>query len=141
MVLKALVETGFMLALNPRDRHHEWAMRVLDEARRGEIVLHISPAAPIELSLIMRARGFSDHDVARVLDAMSTIIARYTRPRYPQLGVRELAYAAELRTRYPGLTFFDSIHAAVTITHRLTYYDLDETVRSTIANELEHNKH
>ena|GEM_PF-6403561 len=38
IVLKVLVETRFMLALNPRDEHHEWIMKVLKEARRREII-------------------------------------------------------------------------------------------------------
>lgn len=136
MVLKVLVETGFMLALNPRDRHHEWAVKVLEEARRREILLHISPIASVELSLIMRARGFSDEDVARVLRALDTIIERHTKPRYPQLGLRELAYAAELRAKYSELTFFGSIHAAIAITNNLTYYDLDPIVRNVVTSEL-----
>jgi len=64
MVLRVLVETEFMLALNPRDGRHEWAVRVLEEAKRREILLYISPAAPIELSLIMKARGYRDEDIA-----------------------------------------------------------------------------
>jgi len=136
MVLRVLVETGFMLALNPRDRRHEWAVRVLEEAKRREILLYISPAAPIELSLIMKARGYRDEDIARVLNAISIILERYTKPQYPRLGLKELAYAAELRTRHSHLTFFDSIHAAVAITNNLTYYDLDQTIKNVIANEL-----
>ena len=136
MVLRVLVETGFMLALNPRDRRHEWAVRVLEEAKRREILLYISPAAPIELSLIMKARGYRDEDIARVLNAISIILERYTKPQYPRLGLKELAYSAELRTRHSHLTFFDSIHAAVAITNNLTYYDLDQTIKNVIANEL-----
>jgi len=136
MVLRILVETGFMLALNPRDRHHEWAMELLEKARKREILLYVSPAAPIELSLIMKARGHQDKDVIRVLNAVNTILERYAKPQYPQLGLRELIYATELRTRYPSLTFFDSIHAAITIINNLTYYDLDQTIREIVANEL-----
>jgi len=58
IVLKVLVETRFMLALNPRDKHHEWIMKVLKEARRREILLHISPVAPVELFLIMKTRDY-----------------------------------------------------------------------------------
>ncbi len=136
MALRALVETGFMLALNPRDRHHEWAMKVLEEAARGEIVLFISPAAPIELSLVMRAKGREDRDVLQALRAVEEVIRRYTKPRFPPLGLRELVYAAELRMRHPDLTFFDSIHASVAILNKLTYYDLDEVVGEVVAVEL-----
>ena len=136
MALRALVETGFMLALNPRDRHHEWAMNVLEEAARGRLALYISPAAPIELSLVMRAKGRRNSDVLRALRAVEGVVRRFTKPRFPPLGLEELAYAAELRIRYPSLTFFDSIHASVAILNKLTYYDLDEAVREVVASEL-----
>ena len=136
MVLRVLVETGFLLALNPRDGHHEWAMKVLEEARRREILLYISPVAPIELSLILRSKGSKDSDIGRALNAIGTIVERYTKPQYPQLGLRELVYASELRARYSELTFFDSIHAAITIMNNLTYYDLDSVIREVVTNEL-----
>ena len=136
MVLRVLVETGFMLALNPRDKNHEWAMKILEEARRREIMLYISPATPIELSLIMKSRGYDDKDINRVLNAVEIIIEKYVKPQYPRMGLRELAYAAELRAKYSELTLFDSIHAAITIINNLMYYDLDPVVRSIIASEL-----
>mgnify|MGYP000371376306 CR=1 FL=1 len=136
MVLRALVETGFILALNPRDRHHKWAIKVLEEVKRGEVELYISPVAPVELSLIMRARGHGDEDVCKVLKATESIVRRYSKPQYPQLGLGELAYAAELRMKYVELAFFDSIHAAVTIANDLTYYDLDEIIKSVVVSEV-----
>ena len=50
MTLKILVETGFLLALNPRDKHHKWALKTLGDVRKRTSILHISPIAPIELS-------------------------------------------------------------------------------------------
>ena len=136
MVLRVLVETGFMLALNPRDKHHEWAMKILEEAKKREILLYISPTAPIELSLIMKSKGYEDKDIARVLNAIDVILEKYVKPQYPQIRLKELVYATELRIRYPELTFFDSIHAATAIINNLTYYDFDQTIKNIIANEM-----
>ena len=94
-----------------------------------------SLTAPIELSLILKNKGLRDKDIARVLNAVDTIVSRYTKARYPNLSLRELIYAAELRTRYPELTFFDSIHAAVAIVNSLAYYDLDPPIKEVVANE------
>jgi len=137
MRVEILVETGFLLALNPRDRHHSWALGILREAEAGKTILHISPMASVELSLVMKSRGRSEEEVRRVLGALNTAIMMYTKPRYPSLGLRDVEYAAELRGRYPQLSFFDSIHAAIAIDNKLTYYDLDEVVRSIILRELE----
>lgn len=51
MPVEALLETGFLIALNPRDRNHGWALGLLDKAGRGEVRIHVSPAAPVELAL------------------------------------------------------------------------------------------
>ncbi len=137
MALNILLETGFMLALNPRDEHHEWALKILKKSRGRANVLHISPVAPIELSLIMKSKGYSDKSILRVLNALHSIIRRYTRPYYPRLELEHVMYAAELRLKHPVLTFFDSIHASVAILNSLTYYDLDKTIRNVIDKELE----
>jgi len=137
MRVEVLVETGFLLALNPRDRHHSWALRILREAEAGKMILHISPIAPVELSLVMRSRGRSDEEVRRVLNALNTAIMMYTKPKCPPLGLGDVEYAAELRGRHPQLSFFDSLHAAIAINNKLTYYDLDEVVRDIILRELE----
>ena len=134
-MLRILVETGFLLALNPRDRNHECAIKVLEEARRPGTLLYVSPAAPIELSLLMRSRGLSDEEVSRALYAMEAAIRRYTTPYYPPLELRHLAYAAELRRKYSELGFFDSIHAAIAILENLAYRDLDEVVERIVASE------
>ena len=138
MPRKYLLETSFLLALNPNDRNHDWAMELLSKAKKGELKICISPAAPIEISLMLRSRGVSDDVIAEVLKAMDDAISLYTEPEYCSLTLRHLAYAAELRSKYQGLTFFDSVHAAVTITNRLIYLDLDSVVRNVVASEIEH---
>jgi len=139
-VLKILVETGFLLALNPRNKHHKWALNILEESRRRINILHISPVAPIELSLIMKSKGYDDKSMLRVLNALYSIIRRYTRPYYSSLELEHIIYATELRTKYSELTFFDSIHASIAIFNNLTYCDLDKTIRDIIDAELKSEK-
>ncbi|RLG74619.1 MAG: hypothetical protein DRO12_06615 [Thermoprotei archaeon] len=135
-MLKILIETGFLLALNPRDKHHEWALNILKEVKDGRGTLYISPIAPIEPSLIMRSKGHNGRDILRVLNALESIVRRYTKPYYPPLELRHIIYATDLRTRYSELTFFDSIHASIAILDNLTYYDLDETIKNIIDIEV-----
>ncbi|RLE61187.1 MAG: hypothetical protein DRJ32_01690 [Thermoprotei archaeon] len=136
MIPKVLVETGFLFALNPKDKYHKWALNVLENARNKRIILYVSPVAPIELSLIMKSEGYSDREIVEVLEAIDDIINRYALPQYPLLELGLLAYATELRVRYPELTFFDSIHASIAIRNSLLYYDLDEVLRNIIDREL-----
>ncbi len=130
-----LVETGFLLALNPLDRNHEWAMRVLEEARNNNIVLHVSPAALIELALYLKSRGLNYNEISEVFEALNDSILYYTIPYYPKLTLKHLRYAAELQSKYSELTFFDSIHASIALTDKLVYYDLDTTVKKIIEYE------
>jgi len=130
-----LLETGFLLALNPHDRNHQWALDILAQARRGKIEICISPAAPIEVSLVLRSRGLASDLIAEILRAMDEAISLYTRPRYCSLTLQHLSYAAELRVKYANLTFFDSIHAAVAVIDKLEYMDLDPVVRDVVRLE------
>lgn len=132
-----LVETGFLLALNPRDRHHDWALNILEEAKAKKIRLYISPIAPIELSLIMRSKKYDEESINRLLNALDSALRRYTKPLYPRITLWHVVYATELRMKYPELTFFDSIHASIAINNRLIYHDLDEVLSSIIRRELE----
>ncbi len=135
MPVRALIETGFLLALNPRDRNHGWALKLLEEGRRGLVELYISPAAPVEASLILRGRGLSEEEVREALEAMEDAILLYTRPRYVQLSLAHAALAARFRSRHPELTFFDSLHAAVAVAEGLAYYDLDGVLKRIIEEE------
>ena len=135
MSKKCLLETGFLLALNPSDKNHQWALNILTKAKRNELEVCISSAALIEISLILRSRGMSDKIIAEILRTMDDAISLYIKPHYCKLTLQHLSYAAELRVRYQDLTFFDSIHAAVAIVDRLVYMDLDPIVRDVVKSE------
>ncbi len=132
---RVLLETGFLFALNPNDRNHRWALEILNKAKEGELEICISPAAPIEVSLLLKTRGLNDVAIAEVLRTMDEAISLFKKPLYCKLTLLHLSYAAELRTKYEKLTFFDSIHAAVSIMERLTYADLDPIVREVVEKE------
>lgn len=135
MVRRVLVETGFLLALNPRDKHHEWALQLLKQARRGTIRLFISGPAILELALILKSRGVDDKSVGTLLESMSTAIRSYTKLSYAQVTLESAALSSQLRQKYPDLTFFDSQHAALAIINNLEYYDLDPVVREVVSRE------
>lgn len=136
MIRGVLVETGFLLALNPRDKHHKWALNILEDARKGLISLYLSTPAILELALILKSRGISDRDIALLLESMNIVIRSYTRLNYAQVTLDSAILALELRHRYPNLTFFDSHHASLAITYNLEYIDLDSIIREVVVKEL-----
>ncbi len=135
MTKRILVETGFLLALNPRDRHHDWALQLLNQAKRNNVYLFISAPALLELTLILRARGVDDEKIGILLESIDTAIRLYTRPRYVGITLESAILAAKLRCKYPELTFFDSYHAALAIINGLEYGDLDPLVREVVLRE------
>ena len=132
---KVLIETGFLLSLNPRDRHHDWALQLLKQARRGDIQLFISAPAILELTLILKSRGIGDRDISILLDSIYVVIRSYTKLNYVYVTFESSALASKLRIKYPDLTFFDSYHAALTIFNKLEYYDLDHIVKEIVSKE------
>lgn len=122
------------MSLNPRDRNHGWAIKLLEQAKGHDIKIFISPASLIELSLVLKSRGLTEGGINRFFAAMRSLISRYTKPYFPDITFDVVSKAAELRMKH-SLSFFDSIHAAIALTEDLEYYDLDELVRETVKAE------
>ncbi len=135
MVKGVLVETGFLLALNPRNKHHDWALQLLKQAKEGNIRLFISSPAILELTLILRSRGIDDKSIETLLESMSIAIHLYTKQNYTQITLETATLASKLRQKYPDLSFFDSYHAALAIINNLEYYDLDPVVQRVVSRE------
>ncbi len=74
MVERYLVETDFLFALNPNDTHHHHVLAILQDAARGSVKLFLSPASLIESSLLLKSRGFSDENIARILKSFRDAI-------------------------------------------------------------------
>ena len=129
-----LVETDFLFALRPSDSAHEAALSLLRDSSRGVTRLHVSPVSSVEASLIMKAARLDNKEVSRALKAMEDAIRDYTNALYPELSLTHLAVAAELRDAY-GLTFFDSVHACVALSRRLTYVSSDTKAREAVISE------
>ena len=133
--MKGLVETSFLISLNPDSKYHTWAIDILKKARGGSIDLYISPISPVELSLILRSREVDEESISDTLSALATIIGRYVKPKYPVLTIEHLSYAAKLRNRYSQLTFFDSIHLAIALLNKIQYIDKDKVIKQVFSEE------
>ncbi len=135
MVENCLVETDFLFSLNPNDRHHRHARQLLQAAAKGQLRAWLSPVAPIEASLILKSRGFTEDKVADILRSFRDAIQKYTIPAIPELHVDHLAMAAELRHVHSSLTFFDSIHVAIALSSPFIYVSTDAEARKVVMKE------
>ncbi len=107
-----VVEADFLFGLSARDKLHPYVVRVLELCRRGVVGIVVSGAAPLEVALVLLSRGFSLDVVSRVLELMESKLAEYGANNFANLDCSIVAEALKLRTSYPQLTFFDSIHVA-----------------------------
>jgi len=133
-VLRGLVETAFLLALNPDDPNHGYAMGLLNKSRRREVELYLSSPALLELSLLLKSKGLGEAKMREVFLALEDVLSRYGVVRIACLGLRHVSFVAELREEY-GLTFFDSLHASIAVLDQLEYLDFDQTIRRIVLEE------
>lgn len=108
----SLIETDMLLAVaSVGDRHHEKAVKVVRGAYGH---LCISPYALIELDLLIQSGKIRVSDPLKFYEGLAELIDYYDlellkpRPAYH-------ATASNLRRGSIPLTFFDSLHAAVSI--------------------------
>ncbi len=113
------MKTDFIIALSlPTDIHHKEAVAVLRKHARK---LKLSPHSLLELDMLVKAGRLKLKPVncykslERLLEYYGVAIAE-ARPRH-------IAVAWQLRQRYTMLSYFDSLHAAVSI-------DFDEPITS-----------
>jgi len=119
-----IVETDYILALSsPEDKRHEEAVKIL-QRRAGE--LKLSPYALVELDLLVRSNRIEvvipDYyeGLTRLLEFYNIKVVKPT-PEH-------LLAAWRLRGKY-GLSYFDSLHAAVAIVEGEAIASYDEAYK------------
>jgi len=117
-----LIETDILLALvSVRDKHHMEVLKLIDRLE-GRLV--ISPYSLIERDLMIRSGRILISDIPAFYQAISTFL-NYRRIRRISPKPIYHAEAYRLRQKYRGLAYFDSLHAAVSITEKLEHISYD----------------
>jgi len=118
-----LIETDILLALvSVKDKRHMEALKLIDKLE-GKLVL--SPYSLIELDLIIRSGRILISDIPAFYQAISTFLD-YRRIRRISPKPIYHAEAYRLRRKYGELAYFDSLHAAVSITEKLEHISYDD---------------
>ena len=117
-----LIETDILLALvSVKDRHHKEALKVVDRFK-GRTVL--SPYSLLELDLIIMSGKILIRDIFSFYQSLSTLLD-YRRIKIIPPKPSYHAEANKLRKRYVELTYFDSLHAAVSLSEKLEHVSYD----------------
>lgn len=117
------VELDFLIALaRSGDRHHEEVLRII-EAYRESLIL--SPYSLIELDLLVWSNNFRVREPPRFFSLLAETL-KYYGIRIAGVSPVHFAEAYKLRIKYK-LTFFDSLHAATSITEGLSLISYDRS--------------
>ncbi|KYH41903.1 MAG: PilT domain-containing protein [Candidatus Bathyarchaeota archaeon B63] len=106
-----VADTEFLFALNPRDRKHQHAMRLLRELSG----LMVPDTAILEFQVVLKARGRRPSQVRAALLALHEVLMRSDVREVKTISTGLLASQSELEERY-GLSYFDSLIAASALT-------------------------
>jgi uncharacterized protein len=114
--MKAIADTGFIVAAGDRDdKHHQWAVNLAKfvseplltcEAVLAEAAFHLESTAYV-LSLVQDELLKIDFDLSDNLQQIQELARRYT-DRNPDLADLCLIRMSELHPRYPVITVDES---------------------------------
>ncbi len=108
-----LVETDFIFGLRQGDRLHDHVSAALERNLEGEISLCISAVAPIETNAVMASRGVSEHRISAAFLLINKVLEKNGIESYTKIKIPDMEFASNLRQKLNRLTFFDSLHAAI----------------------------
>lgn len=111
--LEYIVETDFLFGLRPSDRLHDLVTAALQKNLKGELRLIVSGASPIEANAVMASQGLAEKQIGEAFSLIRTTLQKHRLERYTWITISDVQNASSSRQRLRGLTFFDSLHAAI----------------------------
>lgn len=108
-----IVETDFIFGLRQGDRLHDHVSVALERNLEGEVSLCISGVAPIEANAAMASQGICERRIGAAFLLINKVLEKNGIESYTKVTVPDMELALNLRQKGPSLTFFDSLHAAI----------------------------
>ncbi len=109
---KALIESDFLFGLRLSDKRHRRVRRALVAHRNGDLQLRVLSSAVVEVRAVLYSRGLGPAESEDALSLMDATLAGYGVREFLPVEMADVVVAERLRLQYPGLGFFDSLHAA-----------------------------
>ncbi len=108
-----LVETEFLMGLRKGDRIHTHVTRAIDMHKRGSLQLKILSSAVIEVRAVLYSKGISLSQIEDAISLMDAELNDFGVKTYVPVRLSDIVLSEHLREEFPKLTFFDSLHAAI----------------------------
>ncbi len=102
-----VADTDLLFALNPRDKKHKNALRVISSVRG----VKAPDTALLEFVIVLKARGRSAKDIREALNALKDLFEIYLIKEAKTIDTDLMVKQAKIEEEY-GLTFFDSLIAS-----------------------------
>ena len=102
-----VADTDLLFALNPRDKKHKNALRVISSVRG----IKVPDTALLESVVVLKARGRSAGEIREAVNALKDIFEIYLIKEVKTIDTDLIVKQAEIEEKY-GLTFFDSLIAS-----------------------------
>ncbi len=108
-----VVESECLLGLRKGDRNHEDVTRALHMHKKGSLHLRILSSAVIEVRAVLYSKGISFPQVEDVISLIDAELNDFGVKSYVPIRLSDIVLSERLREEFPRLTFFDSLHAAI----------------------------
>jgi len=110
---KVLVESDFLFGLRKGDKHHEDVDKTLSMSRKGVLDISVLSSAVVEVRTTLYSMGLGFHEVEDSIALMNAMLSEVGVKNYVSVKLSDVVLAEILRSQFGELTFFDSLHAAV----------------------------
>lgn len=106
------VELDFLFGLRRSDIRHSRVMHALSDHKQDRLHIEILSSAVIEVRTLLASRGLEPKTIEEILSLMAALLGDYGVSDFVPLGLGDAILAERMRSQWPELIFFDSLHAA-----------------------------
>jgi len=110
---EVLVESDFLFGLRSGDKHHGDVNRVLSLSRKGILEISVLSSAVVEVRATLYSRGLKFNEVENSIALMDAMLSEAGAKNYVSIKLSDAVLSEILRSQFDELTFFDSLHAAI----------------------------
>lgn len=125
---KALVfvESDFLFGLRKSDIRHSHVLHALNAHKHDRLQIEILSSAVIEVRTVLASRDFESKIIEEILSLMAALLGDYGVSDFVPLGLSDAILAERMRSDWPTLSFFDSLHAAISKARRCKLLSSEE---------------
>jgi predicted nucleic acid-binding protein len=106
------VESDFLFGLRRSDVRHSHVVHALNNHKQDRFHIEILSSAVIEARTVLASRGLEPKTIEELLSLMAALLGDYGVSDFVPLGLGDVMLAERMRSQWPELSFFDSLHAA-----------------------------